>query len=247
MSRKSSPLKGSPEPFGALNRIPIVECGEPLVDLRDACPHVLLRPGCLPYLRRTVALMLNRANDRLPEGYRYSVSTALRTLEMQSEMYWRNYNRLKAEKPHLPVSALRRITNKYFAAPDYPAPPGHTTGGAIDVALLGPDFETQDVTSPTRGWEAAYTWSDLIGPEAKRNRMLLVETLLSVGFSNCRDEWWHFSYGDNAWAVRHGCSVAMYGLAAPPEGFTLVVKPWRQQPARVGFRTVGPRVFARNA
>jgi D-alanyl-D-alanine dipeptidase len=189
--------------------------------------------------------MLNQANDALPTGYRYAVSTALRTLEMQSNMYWHNYNRLKSEKPHLPTSALRRITNKYFAAPDYPAPPGHTTGGAIDVSLLGPDFSTQDVTSPTKGWEAAYTWSDLIGPEAKKNRMIVVETLLSVGFSNCRDEWWHYSYGDNAWAVRHGCAIAMYGLIAPPEGYTHVARPEPHFPRRVGYRTHGPRVIAR--
>jgi hypothetical protein len=46
---------------------------------------------------------------------------------MQSDMYWRAYNRLKEQKPHLPTSALRRATNKYFAAPDAKAPPGHTT------------------------------------------------------------------------------------------------------------------------
>lgn len=190
--------------------------------------------------------MLNRANDSLPTGYRYAVSTALRTLPMQSEMYWRNYNRLKSEKPHLPTSALRRITNKYFAAPDYPAPPGHTTGGAIDVALLGPDFSTQDVTSPTKGWEAAYTWSDLLNEEAKRNRMIVVETLLAVGFSNCRDEWWHYSYGDNAWAVRHGCNIAMYGLIAPPEGYTHVIKPPTMHPYGRTHRFRGPMAIRRS-
>ena len=51
-------IKGTPEPFGLLNRVPIIECGEPLVDIRDACPNVLLRPGTLPYLRRTAAQML---------------------------------------------------------------------------------------------------------------------------------------------------------------------------------------------
>src|SRR5690349_11271658 len=108
------PLQGSPEPFHRLNRIPIHESGEPLVDIRFACPDVLLRPGCLPYLRPTVAAMLNRAQDALPTGYRFTVSTALRTLDMQARMYWRNYHRLKDEKPHWPTSALRRTTNKYF-------------------------------------------------------------------------------------------------------------------------------------
>ena len=230
-------LQGSPEPFALLNRIPIAETGEPLVDLREACPDTLLGAGCLPYLRRTVAAMLNRAQDSLPPGYRFTVSTALRTLEMQSDMYWRAYNRLKAEKTHWPTSALRRATNKYYAAPDAKAPPGHTTGGAIDVGLVGPDYRNRDMVAPTKGWEAAYTWSDKIGPEARRHRELIIGALLGAGFSNCRDEWWHWSYGDNAWAVRTGCPVAVYGLIAPTPGYTFVA---RRRPVRVGWHPVGP-------
>jgi D-alanyl-D-alanine dipeptidase len=37
--------------------------------------------------------------------------------------------------------------------------------------------------------------------------------MLGVGFSNCRDEWWHYSYGDAGWAVRLGYSECIYGLA----------------------------------
>ncbi len=215
-------IVGSPEPFARLNRVPIREIGEPLVDLRDACPDIEFAPGCLPYLRRTVAAMLNRAQDSLPPGYRFRAGSALRTLTMQAEMYWKNYHRLAGEKPHLPPSALRRITNKYFAAPDYPAPPGHTTGAAVDVALILPDGFTADVTSPTKGWEAAYTWSDKIGPEARHNRMIIIDALAGAGFSNCREEWWHWSYGDSAWAVRVGATVAVYGRIEPPDGFTFV-------------------------
>ena len=216
-------LIGSPEPFRLLNRVPIRENNEPLVDLREYCPTVLCAPGCLPYLRRTVADRLNAANAALPPGYRFRAHSALRTLDMQAKMYWENHEKLKTEKPHLPASALRRITNKYFAAPDYPAPPGHTTGGAVDVNL---QFEKRDVdvTAPTKGWEAAYTWSDKIGPEAKANRTLLINALLGAGFSNCRDEWWHWSYGDSAWAVRMGAPFALYGRAEPPEGYTFVPK-----------------------
>jgi zinc D-Ala-D-Ala dipeptidase len=164
---------------------------------------------------------------------------------MQANMYWHNYNRLKTEKPHLPTSALRRITNKYFAPPDAKAPPGHTTGGAVDVGLVGPDFHQLDMIAPTQGWDAAYTWSSLLGEESLRNLMMLIEALLSVGFSNCRDEWWHWSYGDNAWSVRTGCAVAMYGLIAPPLGYTFVARPMTAGPRRIGIRAHGPRIVAR--
>lgn len=232
-------LQGSPEPFHRLNRIPIRALDEPLVDLRSVCPVVLLRPGCLPYLRAPVAQMLNAAQDSLPAGYRFTVSTALRTIDMQARMYWHNYNRLKEEKPHLPTSALRRITNKYFAPPDAKAPPGHTTGGAVDVGLVGPDFRARDMVAPTKGWEAAYTWSDRIGPEAKFHRMMIIQALSDAGFSNCRDEWWHWSYGDNAWSVRTGRDHALFGLIDPPTGFTFVSR-MALSHERAGWRHAGP-------
>jgi len=43
--------------------------------------------------------------------------------------------------------------------------------------------------------------------------MRLVDAMLSVGFSNCRDEWWHYSYGDAGWAVRMGETECRYGIA----------------------------------
>ncbi len=48
--------------------------------------------------------------------------------------------------------------------------------------------------------------------------MILVEAMLGAGFSNCRDEFWHYSYGDAAWAVRTGAPYCIYGLIElPPE------------------------------
>jgi D-alanyl-D-alanine dipeptidase len=46
--------------------------------------------------------------------------------------------------------------------------------------------------------------------------MLMVQAMLGAGFSNCRDEYWHYSYGDSAWAVRVGSRECSYGLVKPP-------------------------------
>jgi zinc D-Ala-D-Ala dipeptidase len=216
----------APEPFGALNKLPLNDNGEPLVDLRDVCPTLALKAGCLPYVREQVADKLNTAARSLPAGHQFQISTALRTIEMQSELYWTNFEKLKTERPELPLSALRRRTNKYFAPPDYPAPPGHTTGAAIDLTIRGADGEPLPMTDPYeegegRSWEVAATFTTKISVKAQQNRLLLIETLFAVGFSNCRDEWWHWSYGDNAWAVRMGKNTAFYGLIAPPIGYTV--------------------------
>jgi zinc D-Ala-D-Ala dipeptidase len=215
-------LQGTAEPIAALNRIKILELSrpwaerEPLVDIRDYCPDVVPVERICPYLRRTAADMLNRAQATLPSGYRLKVGTAARTLGMQKGGWDRYHERTRQEHPEWPLSAVRRATNKYFAPYDQKAPPGHCTGGAVDVGLLDPDGKDLDLIAPTKGWEAAYTWSDLLSPEAKANRMLMVEAMLGAGYSNCRDEYWHYSYGDSAWAVRVGESECPYGWVYPP-------------------------------
>lgn len=215
-SKPHSQKLGALEPIAALNRIRILEDGDPLVDIRERCPAVLTADTICPYLRANVAEMLNRAQAALPAGHRFQVGTALRTLSMQKSGYDRFFRKMQAEHPQWPFSALRRATNQYFAPYDQPAPPGHCTGGAVDVTLLGPGGAPADVTSPCEHWEAAYTWSDKIGPQAKRNRMLMVNAMLGAGFSNCREEFWHYSWGDSAWAVRTGETTCPYGWIAPP-------------------------------
>lgn len=214
-----------PEPFALLNKIPIRECAEPLIDMRLAAPEILLSPGCLPYLRERVGEMLVAAARKLPDGHVFRAGTMLRTHKMQSDMYWSNYNRMKEEHPEWPTSTLRRQCNRFFAAPDTKAPPGHCTGGAVDLTIIAPDGEELDMTSPTERWDGAPTFSPLIGEAARANRAILVNSMASAGFSNCRDEWWHWSYGDNAWAARSGEPVAIYDMIEPPEGYTFVPKP----------------------
>lgn len=207
---------GAPEPIAALNRVRILETGEPLVDIRRSCPGVAVREECCPYLRATVAEMLNAAVARLPQGYGFQVGTALRTLAMQKRHWDAYYRSVCREHPEWPLSARRRATNRFFAPYDQPAPPGHCTGGAVDVVLVGADGRPVDVSSPLERWDAAYTWSDRISPEARARRMVLVEAMLGAGFSNCREEYWHYSWGDSAWAVRVGEDTCPYGLTPAP-------------------------------
>lgn len=224
LPRRTSRKQGAPEPIAALNRVKILETNEPLVDIRSFCPHVVIPETVCPYLRQTVAEKLNRAQSALPEGYRLKIGTALRTLTMQKGGWDRYFQRMKDEHPHWSYASLRRATNKYHAPYDQPAPPGHCTGAAVDVGLLDPAGEPLDLIAPTQGWEAAYTWSDKINAEAKHYRMLMVNAMLDAGFSNCRDEYWHYSYGDSAWAVRVGQTTCLYGFVEPPsvveDGFT---------------------------
>jgi D-alanyl-D-alanine dipeptidase len=196
-----------------LCRVPTVECGEPLVDLCVACDariEIKARPS---FARLTVARMLDSAQLRLPAGHRLRVSTALRTLEQQAQGYWNHYRKLQEEHPDWPRSVLRREANRFWHPPDTRAVPGHCTGGAVDVTLLDAVGEPLDMTSATRPAQVTHaTFSRYLSAVARANRELLWEVMASAGFSNCYDEWWHWSYGDAGWACRLDHPHAVYGL-----------------------------------
>jgi D-alanyl-D-alanine dipeptidase len=84
------------------------------------------------------------------------------------------------------------------------------------VYLVDKDNEPYDTTSPFTRFQSAPTYVYGLMPEAQRNRTVLVEAMLGAGFSNCRDEWWHYSYGDAGWAVRTGRKRCFYGLTDLP-------------------------------
>jgi D-alanyl-D-alanine dipeptidase len=229
-------LPGSPREPGIsrLCRVPTAECGEPLVDLREVCPDLAVI-AVPTFARASVASMLNEAQSRLP-SHRIRVSCALRTLDQQSRGYWRHFQRLQEQHPGWPRAILRRETNKFWHPPDTPAVPGHCTGGAVDVTLLDASGDPVDMTSALReGACTQGTYSRYLTPGARANRQLLICAMTEAGFSNCYDEWWHWSYGDAGWAVRLGHPHAIYGLVidVPAEARRQIEERLREEENRV--------------
>lgn len=205
--------KGRPEPIHLLNLVRENESGEPLVDVRIACPSVqIARPQVIPYVRETVALMCERAAHLLPDGYHLGLVEGWRPIERQQRIYDFMWKSAVEAFPDRSVPALRRTVCRWVAPTDQKAPPGHCTGAAVDVWPIDDSGEPIDVAAPYDRYKAASTYSHGLTDEAYRNRMILVEAMLSVGFSNCRDEWWHYSYGDAGWAVRLEKAECPYGL-----------------------------------
>ena len=215
------------EPIREVNRIKIVDNGEPLVPIADRCPDVLLKDEPndlgippLPFLRATVVEMLEAAHARLPEGYRFLVSSAYRAPEHQRTIYEYVLNQFQENNPHWPKNILRRETNRYVHPPDIRTPPGHSTGGAVDLTIVGPDGEELDMVSPYQGERevrrhVAATYDEKITDEARKNRELLIRVMSAAGFTNYAGEWWHWSYGDSCWAWRIGATTAIYGMVEP--------------------------------
>lgn len=209
---------GVAEPIAALNRVRLAECGEALVDLRLTLPEMrVLRDNSVPFVRESVSQMLVNAMRLLPSGYTIGVREAWRSPERQKLLYDAYQNKLRAENPQWSLATLRRMTNRFFAPYDQKAPPGHATGGAVDVWLLRSNGETIDLHGKAERFRSAPTYSRNVDKEVQKLRLILHDAMASAGFTNCRDEWWHYSYGDAGWAVRAGRSTCIYGLVRPPE------------------------------
>lgn len=205
--------KGAPEPIRLLNRVTEKENNDPLVDIRTACPAaVIARPTVIPLVRTGVAERVNKATKCLPKGVFLGITDAFRPFDRQKLIYEMMWNFGVEAFPHLDYKQMRRKINRWVAPIDQKAPPGHCTGAAIDVNLLDAKGEPIDVWSPLDRFSAAPTFTIGLSVTANRNRMILYEAMVGAGFSNCRDEWWHYSYGDAGWAVRIGETECFYGL-----------------------------------
>lgn len=209
--------KGRPEPIAALNKIGGTDNGEEMVDLLKFCPLLLVgRPQLIPYARRTVAEMLLKATQSLPTGYRLGLVEGWRPFARQQRIWKFMWECAEVAHPGLSYAQLRRIVCRWVAPVDQKAPPGHCTGAAVDVFPMNEAGDLLDVTSPFTRFGSAPTYSFGLSSQAQENRDHLVKAMLDAGFSNCRDEWWHYSYGDAGWAVRMGEKECFYWLADLP-------------------------------
>jgi len=215
--------QGVPEPQAALDKVRIIENHDPLVDLRTISGLTVRHEPDeqeVPFLRKTVAEMLQKANELLAPNFNLHVVSALRNIKYQKTIYQHHYDRYRAEHPEWPEHMVRRMANKYAAPVDHNAPPGHCTGGAVDVVLQKPDGSFVDLVPPNlTDWSLGHTWTTKVDSQTYKHRMLLLEAMVSVGFSNCRDEYWHYSWGDSGWAVRVGKEECCYGIVNVPEYF----------------------------
>ena len=205
--------KGRPEPVHLLNRIREIECGEPLVDMREVAPSIrILRAHTIPYCRKTVAEMAERAAQRMPKGVHMAMTEAWRPIQRQQRIYDFMMKCALEAFPDRQYSSLKRTVNRWVAPTDQKAPPGHCTGAALDINLVDDSGEVINVWAPYERFLASPTYTLGLTEEAQYHRNLLIEAMLAEGFSNCRDEWWHYSYGDAGWAVRVGADECIYGL-----------------------------------
>jgi D-alanyl-D-alanine dipeptidase len=197
--------------------VPIEECGEPLVDLREypllatiEHPRVGRRCETQLHCREGVARRLVEADSALPDGVRLLVLECHRTIGRQRANWERHLRELRELHPDWSEGRLAQENARLVAPPDE-APP-HSTGGAVDVTLVdAATLGELDMGAPVnlRG-SLSYTSSRQITRGARRNRLKLLKAMEEAGFVNYGYEWWHYSHGDRYWAYSTGAPAARY-------------------------------------
>jgi zinc D-Ala-D-Ala dipeptidase len=203
-------------------RIPVRDCGEDLVDLRElAFVTVDSRQadpdGAYALIRESVAWRLARAARLLPDGLRLLVTEGYRPLALQIKYFDAYADELRRANPDWPEDHLRTQTSRSLSPPEIGP---HVAGAAVDLTLCMAsgnelDLGTPVDASPEESDGACYTDAPNISAEARHNRRVLAAALSTAGLVNYPTEWWHWSYGDRYWALMTGAPAACYGPAVP--------------------------------
>ncbi|MBO1062263.1 MAG: M15 family metallopeptidase [Aphanizomenon sp.] len=206
-------------------QIPIIECGEPLVQIplelfAVESPHPYQKLGAnyeghSPYyLRQTVITNLIQAQNHLQllhPHWHIQIFDAYRPVAVQKFMVDYSFQEtLKTRdwtERELSPQQLEEVWNAVYevwALPslDIKTPPPHSTGAAVDITLVNDLGEIVNMGSPIdeiskRSYPEYYLNSN---QEYHKNRQLLRDVMLQAGFQRNPKEWWHFSFGDQMWA-----------------------------------------------
>lgn len=140
-------------------------------------------------------------------------------MNIQRAMYDYAVNKVRLEFPEWDDKQIEIEVGRRSAPPNAITPPPHLTGGAVDIDIIDENGMSLDLTSPytITDWQQAPLFTTDLSNTAATNRRILKQALELSGLTNYADEWWHWSYGDNGWALRTGSPVAVYGLIDLPD------------------------------
>lgn len=204
--------------------IKISDNNEPIVLLSDN--DFLLEPfyfnkGIAPSpeikLREFVIGKLTRAKKLLPKGCNFKIFDGYRLLSTQTKLFDGLYNYYREHHSDWDDSLLREKTLMFVAFPsrDKDCPSPHNTGGAVDLTVTDDQGNDLNMGGPFDDFSERFSgFTDYFEYKNKRfheNRMLLKCVMEEVGFVNFKNEWWHYSYGDQMWAFQKGRNYAIYG------------------------------------
>lgn len=208
--------------------IPIHECGEPLVDLSEYTfvlePSYFNQGFCTEsrmFLRQSVAEKLMEIQKRLSR-YTFKIWDGFRPRSVQKVIYEKFWRELHTTHPDWDEEKLKIEVGVFVTIPNDPKRvPPHATGSAVDLTLVDLDGRELDMGTVFDHFgpeaEPFYFEKSARNHEVQENRKILREAMLSGGFAIDKDEWWHFDYGNQRWALALGRTNAIFGEAEVPK------------------------------
>lgn len=216
-------------------RVPIIDSNEPLAqapqivnvgllltpfwetsnDLEGECykSYITNHPSFCLAVRQGVLDRLIAAQRLLPTTWKIELRAGYRPISVQQELF-KVFKRFTAQQfPELSVTEHLAYARQYVSDPTLTVPP-HSTGGAIDLEIRNTETgELIDMGCRANedGPKAAFYGKGLTTKQAA-NRSKLLNAMCTAGFANMAAEWWHFSYGDQRWALFWDKPVALYNI-----------------------------------
>ncbi len=197
--------------------IPVRECGEPLVDVRDHDFRVDPRKqdplGAFAHVREGVLTRLKHARSLLPAGIDLLFIEGYRPLALHQHYFTEYRDELAAAQPDWTPEQVHQAASRYVSPPDI-AP--HSAGAAVDVTLVDQDGHELDLgtrvnASPEESDGACFTHAANLSDQARHHRTLLLNAMESAGFTNYETEFWHYSAADRYDALMRQEPYAHYG------------------------------------
>ncbi|WP_327378795.1 D-alanyl-D-alanine carboxypeptidase family protein (plasmid) [Streptomyces sp. NBC_01216] len=202
--------------------IPVVDCGEPLVDVRGTTLLVDERrsdpAGAFAHLRQGVLDRLLHAQSLLPAGLRLLFVEGYRPPDLQQRYFEEYADELRVANPAWTQDQVHEAASRYVSPPQI-AP--HSAGAAVDLTLVNADGTELDMgtrvnASPEESDGACYMHAASISSHARTNRATLAAALSAAGLVNYATEFWHWSHGDRYWALMTNQPAALYGPRTLP-------------------------------
>ncbi|MEV8226759.1 M15 family metallopeptidase [Streptomyces sp. NPDC079167] len=197
--------------------VPLRECGETLVDVRDHNFRVDPRKqdplGAFAHVREGVLTRLKHARSLLPAGIDLLFVEGYRPLALQRRYFTEYRDALAAAQPNWTPERVHQAASRYVSPPDI-AP--HSAGAAVDVTLVDQDGHELDLgtrvnASPEESDGACFTHAANLSDQARHHRTLLLNAMESAGLTNYETEFWHYSAADRYDALMRQEPYARYG------------------------------------
>jgi predicted amino acid racemase/D-alanyl-D-alanine dipeptidase len=197
----------------------IKEDKSPLISLNNSGFNLIFEPSiknnCKYMVREAIIDKIGRISKNLDRKDKtLIIRSAWRSFEHQRLLWEERVESIKKEYPKKELEEIEELVS-FFIAP--PSKSTHSTGGAVDALIfdLKTDrvmrFGTNDGLKINLN-DKCYPYHPYITPEAKENRKLLISLFEEEDFVVDIKEYWHFDYGNIAWAIEKGKDHAIYGI-----------------------------------